>query len=203
MNENLSIKWKMFRKSAIDIIDTWKQIFQDTLKSLLNLWWIFFKFLFWHMENIFLNTWIIFKIFYKQTCGKELDFENKIRNLFEKRTCGKCGKSIPPLFPFLRLSCSTKIIFHLWPKSDLFLTVGQFEGEALEELMHQKLFTTPTSCGVLKIIFVLIKLLLDHDDHNDHDASEALTTGRDWSWGTVWLSSAYRSRRWFWCLWWL
>ena len=59
--------------------------------------------------------------------------------------------------------------------SDLFFAVRQLEGEALEELVHKKLLTTPPSCRVLSMrISMIIEDgpdldLVDHNYHDDHD----------------------------------
>ena len=95
-------------------------------------------------------------------------------------TCGKWGNSIPPLFPFLRLSWKRMmmmVVMHeLWCKminnddirwytvlfsyhENLFFTLWQFEREALEELVHQELLTTPPSGWVL-IIMIMINLII-------------------------------------------
>ena len=84
--------------------------------------------------------------------------------------------------------------------SDLFFAVRQLEGEALEELVHKKLLTTPPSCRVLNmrisviifsmsrsvpiliwliIIITMIIIMVFVDDHNlwggdydyDHDSN--------------------------------
>ena len=70
-------------------------------------------------------------------------------------------------------------IFGLKLSPDLFFTVRQLEGEALEELMHKKLLTAPPSCRVLNmiifsmliliwssIIITMIIIMVFVDDHN-------------------------------------